>query len=66
MILRLSHRARLKDEAAEKEKLRRLDEAEKDLGKLKARASHAIQTLDERRDRNHWREAIEQLIQGGV
>lgn len=66
MMFWLPRRARLKAEADEREKLRRLDEAEQDLCKLKDRASQAMQTLDERRDRNHWREAIEQLIQGGV
>lgn len=62
MLLRLSYRARLRDERAEAEKLHRLDSAEKDLADLKRRAAKANKTLDDRQSRNHWREAIEQLI----
>lgn len=46
--------------------LARLEQAESDLGVLKARASRAIGILDARDGRNHWRESIEQMIQGSA
>lgn len=44
----------------------RLAKAEEDLAVLRARASRAIVTLDERREENHWRESIEHMIKGGL
>lgn len=48
----------------EREKLERLERAEDTLSDLKIRAERAIRILDERQKRNHWREAIEKIIQG--
>lgn len=48
----------------EDEKMAALEKAEKDLGALEFRAFHAIRALDERGGRNHWREAVERMIQG--
>lgn len=50
--------------AVEREKMARLEQAEGELATLGNRAALAIRRLDERRGRNHWREAIEQMIQG--
>jgi hypothetical protein len=46
------------------EKMERLEKAEEDLRNLKSRAEKAIQTLDDRHKRNHWRESITEMIQG--
>lgn len=51
--------------AADREKIARLETAERELASLKARAASAITTLGERQDRNHWRQSIEQIITGG-
>lgn len=48
----------------EREKMERLEQAEKDLVSLKTRAARAIKNLDDRQRQNHWRESIEQMIQG--
>lgn len=48
----------------EHEKIERLEQAEAELDSLKARASKAISFLDSRHQRNHWRESIEDMIQG--
>lgn len=58
----LSTRSRNRE--TEDEKVARLEQAERDLGEFKARAHHLTKKLDERRKRNHWRESIEQMIQG--
>lgn len=42
----------------------RLERAEREVADLKARADRAVRFLDERRGRNHWREAIEQVVRG--
>lgn len=55
---------RKKRAVVEKEKNARLDEAEAELADLKKRASVAIRVLDNRRQRNHWRDAITEMIQG--
>jgi hypothetical protein len=60
-----SHASRDQD-LDEHEKVARLERAETELLNLKGRASRAITTLDDRRQRNHWRESIEQMIQGGL
>lgn len=44
---------------------RRLVEAEKSLGHLQHRAHVAMQYLDGRHHRNHWRESVQEMIQGG-
>ena len=51
-------------DADEREKIARLEQAERELGSLQHRAWLAINTLDERQRRNHWRESIERMIQG--
>lgn len=43
----------------------RLHRAENELRTLKARAHRAASALESRRQRNHWRESIEQMLQGG-
>lgn len=53
-------------DADEREKMARLEAAEQELVGLKDRAARAISLLDERQRRNHWRESIEQMIQGGA
>lgn len=45
-------------------KMERLERAEDELRVLKARADRAIGVLDAREKRNHWREAIDSMIQG--
>ena len=42
-----------------------LAQAEVDLMHLEARSENAVRTLNARNPRDHWREAIEDLIQGG-
>lgn len=56
-------RKRQRDQA-EHVKMVRLEQAEGDLRDLQTRADRALRTLDERHRRNHWRESIEQMIQG--
>lgn len=55
---------RRRNKDLEREKDERLEKAERDLASLKARAERAISRIEERRGRNHWREAIERMIQG--
>lgn len=50
--------------AQEREKIARLEEAETRSADLRQRADAAILTLENRRGRNHWREAIQQMIEG--
>ena len=64
-MLRTPNR-KARDQKIEGEKIERLEKAERELFWLKARAAKAIQSLDERQKRNHWRESIEQMIQGGA
>ena len=47
-----------------REKMARLEKAEQELDSLKTRAANAISTLDSRKRDNHWRESIQNLIQG--
>lgn len=42
----------------------RLDKAEADLAHLRGRADDALGTLNDRHDRNHWSESIQELITG--
>lgn len=51
-------------EALEQDKFVRLEKAEQDLQSLQLRAIRAITLLDDRQQRNHWRESIEEMIQG--
>lgn len=57
-------KSRAHSEAIEHEHDVRLAQAEADLEDLTARAEKAVRTLDARHRRNHWRESIEQMIQG--
>lgn len=54
-----------REDADEREKMKRLEQAERDLFFLQIRASRAISLLESRQRRNHWRESIEEMIQGG-
>lgn len=56
---RRSHR-----KVVEREKVVRIEKAETELFDLKIRAARAIRKLDDRNKRNHWRHAIEEMIQG--
>ena len=49
----------------EEKKVARLVEAEKSLGELQQRAHVAITYLDGRHRRNHWRESVQEMIEGG-
>lgn len=51
-------------EAIEQEKMVRIEKAETELFDLKIRAHRAATVLSDRAPRNHWREAIEGMIQG--
>lgn len=61
--LRPSHRRGVEEE---REKMARLETAERDLKELQDRGDEAVRLLVERQSRNHWREAIQQMIQGAV
>lgn len=56
---------KVETDSAEREKMARLEQAETDLLHLKARRDQAILTLDARHRRNHWKQSVEQMIQGG-
>ncbi len=62
IFVRKRHRQRRED--VEHEKIVRIEKAETELFDLKLRASRAINRLESRSNRNHWREAIETMIQG--
>lgn len=51
-------------DAVEREKIERLEKAEQELRELQVRGTRAIGLLSIRGKQNHWREAIEQMIQG--
>lgn len=55
---------RKRDEADEREKMARLEWAEGELSALQVRKDRALGILAARDSRNHWRESIEQMIQG--
>lgn len=61
-----THRAKTGDDRgdAEHEKMERLEKAEAELDTLKDRAHKAISSLDSRHKRNHWKQSIEDMIQG--
>lgn len=48
----------------EREKMARLEEAERELASLTERGANAVGMLLARNDRNHWRESIEDMIHG--
>lgn len=60
-LFRRNRRADPRDD----ESMARLEQAERDLKGLQARAAAALHTLETRHSRNHWRESVEQMIQGG-
>jgi hypothetical protein len=60
---RRPNKARAHTEAIEQEHDAQLAQAEADLADLTARGEKAMRTLDTRQERNHWREAVEQMIQ---
>ena len=64
MKFRWTAAARREAAEIEREQDARLDSAEKELSDLQERAGSAIRKLDERQRRNHWREAIENMIRG--
>lgn len=64
ILTRLIPRQRDRADAKECESMARLEKAEKDLGELQQRAHAAVTVLNDRAKRNHWRESIEQMIQG--
>lgn len=49
---------------AEHESMARLEQAEAEVALLKQRAANAIEYLDGRSKRNHWRQAVIETIQG--
>jgi hypothetical protein len=51
-------------EAEEREHDARLDAATAELRELQERGDRAVQFLAARRQRNHWRESITNMIQG--
>jgi len=62
--IREIHKRKTGTGSVEREKMERLEQAEADLRNLKDRATKAITFLDGRNKRNHWRESIEDVIQG--
>lgn len=65
-MFRRQSKNRAHTEAIEQEHDRQLKRAEADLADLTARGESAVRTLDARHKRNHWRESIEQMIQGAT
>lgn len=66
MLFRTRRRNRAHAEAFEIEHDARLAKAERDLADLTTRGQDAVRALDARNGRNHWRESIEQMIQGAT
>lgn len=56
--------AKSRDDALEREKIARLEQAEQEVRSLTERGETAVRFLIARNDRNHWRESIQQMIQG--
>lgn len=63
-MFRRQRKERAHTEAIEHEHDMQLARAEADLAHLTARGEVAVRALDARNKRNHWRESIEQMIQG--
>lgn len=60
-------RAAIEAKATEdRERLLRLDAAEREARELNARADKAIKTLDARNARNHWAETVQLWIHGAA
>lgn len=57
--------ARIKREAEHREKMARLEQAERRLADLQQRKETALGILSARDIRNHWRESIQIMVQGG-
>lgn len=57
---------RAKRKARETAEEARLVRAENEVRVLQSRADSAIEALDARARRNHWRESIQQMIQGAM
>lgn len=57
-------RRKTTEDPAEREKIAKLERAEAELQELKVRGERAVRLLNERSRRNHWRESVEQMIQG--
>lgn len=53
-------------EEAEREKMAALEDAEQQLASLTERSEKALHTLNTRDTSNHWRESIEQMINGAL
>lgn len=51
-------------DTVEREKIERLEKAEQELRELQERGDRAMRVLSVRGRQNHWREAIEMMIQG--
>lgn len=60
----VTRKAKARSTEVEREKEARLKEAESTLIILKYRARKAIDYLEARQERNHWREAVHDMIQG--
>lgn len=56
--------SRIERYTADREKMARLETAERQVADLRARGEAASTFLRDRHSRNHWREAVEQMIQG--
>lgn len=63
-MISVTRKAKARSTEVEREKEARLKEAEVTLGILKYRAAKALDYLEARQKRNHWREAVTQMIQG--
>lgn len=55
-----------REEIIDAEHEARMEKAVRDVDELRTRADAALGTLDARDRRNHWRESIEQMIQGAT
>lgn len=64
MAFRLPFIRKPREDAAEEVKMERLRAAESAGTDLQRRADELTKILQERRQRNHWRESIEKMIQG--
>lgn len=56
--------AKLQRDLEEREKMARLEAAERERDALLARGARAVTTLTARNDRNHWRESVRDMILG--
>lgn len=63
-LRRFTRKNRAHTEALGQQHDRSLAEAEKQLLELTARGDLAVRVLDERNHRNHWQEAVQQVIKG--